>query len=111
MTAHGRRSLVQPSLLLRAFRSLDMATEKGQWQVQHGSMWWDIQSDINAEIENARGAGCTEVVYTYDWGDDYAGSFGHGLSRYRLDFGALTQTNLDREKPPRKVRLIKILLS
>ena len=27
----------------------------------------------------ARQSGCTEVVYTYNWGEDYEGSFGYGV--------------------------------
>jgi len=56
--------------------------EKGQWQIQHGQKWWDIPAETNDAIEDARLSGCAEVVYTYDWGDTYDGSFGHGISRY-----------------------------
>jgi predicted metalloprotease len=82
--------------------------EQGQWQVQHGCKWWDVPGATNDAIEAARAVGCDEVVYTYDWGDTYSGSYGHGISRYRLDFKKLVHTNID-SGSQRKVRFIKIL--
>ena len=71
---------------------------------QHGQ-WWALPQEISASGQNA--------IYTWDWGaGGRAGSFTlngerTSITRYKIDFAAWTQTNMDNQRK-RSIRLVLV---
>jgi len=87
----------------------EAATAGEAWWV-----WWDIPQVISDAIEDTHKNGCTQAVYTYDWGYQRPNNFSDPItnatstiSRYEFDFGTMMQRNLDSDST-REVRLVYI---
>ena len=76
---------------------------------QHGQ-WWALPQEISASLYQFYASG-QNAIYTWDWGaGGRAGSFTlngerTSITRYKIDFAAWTQTNMDNQRK-RSIRLI-----
>ena len=66
-------------------------------------LWWSIPAEMSQEIY-FKYTNNEDVVYTWDWGDARAGSFAladgeeTSVNRYKIDFQAWEQHNLDNDR-------------
>ena len=72
-------------------------------------VFWSIPSEMSAALCEQKESG-GDAVYTWDWGDTRVGSWVRdgeptSVTRYMIDFEAMTQTNLDSERK-RAIRII-----
>ena len=72
-------------------------------------MWWSIPVEMSQQIYH-KYTNNEDVVYTWDWGDARAGSWQAdgeetSINRYKIDFQAWEQHNLDNDRR-RAVRLV-----
>ena len=80
---------------------------------QNGT-WWSIPQETSAQLYEQY-VNNLDAVYTYDWGEGgRTGSWSPGgesthINRYRIDFVARVQTNLDNQRK-RSIRIIWVRL-
>ena len=78
---------------------------------RHGQ-WWALPQEISASLYQFYASG-QNASYTWDWGaGGRAGSFTlngerTSITRYKIDFAAWTQTNMDNQRK-RSIRLVLV---